>query len=170
MGYSWIDNHLPVISNVGIGWQVAWKRWTLVIIGVSSATFCIIPLTDDNTGSAASFIVMLFPAKSARKAVRLGCAKTLTSLSHIYASLMAAWITDIPTSKELKSGPSAWASSFRKELSVVTLQLKDLKETAESARWEGNVRGHWPHGEYNRLIDVQQEMIASLAQVSRSSI
>jgi hypothetical protein len=38
MGYSWIDGHLPVISNVGIGWQVAWKRWTLVMIGVSSMT------------------------------------------------------------------------------------------------------------------------------------
>jgi hypothetical protein len=80
---------------------------------------------------------------------------------------MAAWITDIPTSKELKSGPSAWASSFRKELSAVVLQLNDLKETAKSAKWEGNVRGHWPYGEYSRLIDVQQEMIASLAQVGR---
>jgi hypothetical protein len=83
---------------------------------------------------------------------------------------MAAWITDTPTSKELKSGSSAWASSFRNELFVVALQLKDLKETAELARWEGNVRGHWPYGEYSRLIDVQQEMIASLAQVGRISI
>jgi len=113
---------------------------------------------------------MLLPAKSARKAVRLGCAKTITSLSHIYTSLMAAWITDTPTSKELKSGPSAWASSFRNELFVVALQLKDLKDTAELARWEGNVRGHWPYREYSRLIDVQQEMIASLAQVGRTSI
>jgi hypothetical protein len=113
---------------------------------------------------------MIFPAISARKAVRLGCAKTLASLSSIYTSLMAAWITDIPTSKELKSGPSAWASSFRNELSTVAIQLRDLKETAVSARWEGNVRGHWPYEEYNRLIDVQQEMIAVLAQVSRVSI
>ena len=113
---------------------------------------------------------MLFPAKSARKAVRLGSAKTLTSLSYIYASLMAAWITNIPSSKELKSGPSAWASSFRNELMVVALQLEDLKETAETAKWEGNVRGHWPYGEYRRLIDVQQDMVASLAQVGRISI
>lgn len=113
---------------------------------------------------------MLFPAISARKAVRLGCAKTLTSLSNIYASLMAAWITDTPTSKELKSGSSAWARSFRNELSTVALQLRDLKETAGSAKWEGNVRGHWPHEEYNRMIDVQQEMISVLSQVSQASI
>jgi hypothetical protein len=36
VGYSWVDGHLPVISNVGIGWPVAWKRWTLVMIGMSS--------------------------------------------------------------------------------------------------------------------------------------
>ncbi|KAI0002456.1 hypothetical protein BJV74DRAFT_815934 [Russula compacta] len=148
VGYSWIDGHLHVISNVGIGWPVAWKRWTLVTIG-----------------SAASFIVMLFPAKSARKAVRLGCAKTLISLSHIYASLMSAWITDTPSSKELKTGLSAPASSFRNNLSTITLQLRDLKEKARWARWEGNVRGHWPHEEYNRLADAQQEMVAVLAQL-----
>jgi hypothetical protein len=83
---------------------------------------------------------------------------------------MAAWITDIPTSKELKSGSSAWASSFRKELSTVSLQLQNLKVTAGSARWEGNVRGLWPYAEYNRLIDAQQEMTAVLAQVSLVSV
>lgn len=35
VGYSWIDGHLAVISDVGIGWEVAWKRWTIVMIGVS---------------------------------------------------------------------------------------------------------------------------------------
>lgn len=110
---------------------------------------------------------MLFPAKSARKAVRLGCAKTLISLSHIYASHMSAWITDIPSSKELKTGLSAPASSFRNNLSTIALQLRDLKEKASWSRWEGNVRGHWPHEEYNRLADAQQEMVSVLAQVSR---
>jgi hypothetical protein len=35
VGYSWIDGHLPVISDVGMGWEVAWKRGTIVLIGVS---------------------------------------------------------------------------------------------------------------------------------------
>ncbi|KAI0292715.1 hypothetical protein BC826DRAFT_1092011 [Russula brevipes] len=121
VGYSWVDGHLPVISNVGIGWPVAWKRWTLVMIGC-----------------AASFIVMLFPAKSARKAVRV----------------------------EMKSGLSPKATSFRSDLSVVTLQLRNLKETASYARWEGNVRGHWPYEEYDKLIDIQQEMVSVFAQLA----
>ena len=113
---------------------------------------------------------MLLPPKSARKAVRIGCAKTLNSLSHIYASLMSAWITNTPTSKELKSGQSQRASSFRSNLGAVALQVRNLQDTAKLARWEGNVRGHWPYAEYDRLVDVQQEMISVLAQASRISV
>ncbi|KAH9042560.1 hypothetical protein EDB85DRAFT_1915639 [Lactarius pseudohatsudake] len=138
VGYSWIDAHLHVISNVGIGWHVAWKRWTLVMIG-----------------SAASFIAMILPAKSARKA------------SHIYTFLMSAWITNTPSSKELKrDGLPVWANAFRDNLFKVAIQLRDLKEMAGWARWEGSVRGHWPYEEYDRLIDIQQEMISVFAQLA----
>jgi Aromatic acid exporter family member 2 len=50
-------------------------------------------------------------------------------------------------------------------MTAVALQLNDLKETARLARWEGNVRGHWPYEEYNKLVDVQQEMVTLLSQV-----
>ncbi|KAI9441300.1 hypothetical protein H4582DRAFT_1367483 [Lactarius indigo] len=150
VGYSWIDAHLPVISNVGTGWHVAWKRWTLVMIG-----------------SAASFIAMILPAKSARKAVRLGCSNTLTSQSHIYTFLMSAWITNTPSSKELRrAGVPVWANAFRDNLFKVAIQLRDLKEMAGWARWEGSVRGHWPYEEYDRLIDIQQEMISVFAHLA----
>ena len=33
VGYSWLDGHLPMIGNPGKGWNVAWKRWVLVVIG-----------------------------------------------------------------------------------------------------------------------------------------
>ena len=170
VGYSWIDGHLPLISNVGIGWPVAWKRWTLVMIGVSSSTFFCIIATNTKPGAAASFILMLLPPKSARKAVRLGCAKTLNSMSHMYALLMSAWITNTPTFKELQSGQSPRASSFRNNLAAVALQLRNLKDLAGLARWEGNVRGHWPYAEYDRLVDAQLEMTSVIAQVSRVSV
>jgi len=140
------------------------------MIGASSATFFRIIATNTKPGAAASFILMLLPPKSARKAVRLGCAKTLSSISHMYASLMSAWITNTPTSKELQSGQSPRASSFRNNLAAVTLQLRNLKDMTGLARWEGNVRGHWPYAEYDRLVDAQLEMTSVLAQVSRVSV
>jgi len=33
------------------------------------------------------------------------------------------------------------------------------------ASWEGGIRGHWPLDEYVKLTEVQEEMIAVLAQV-----
>ena len=35
VGYSWIDGNLPgILLNVGLGWSVTWRRWTLVMIGM----------------------------------------------------------------------------------------------------------------------------------------
>jgi hypothetical protein len=34
IGYSWIDGHLPVLSNPGIGGNAAWRRCTLILIGM----------------------------------------------------------------------------------------------------------------------------------------
>ncbi|KAF8504549.1 hypothetical protein F5888DRAFT_759358 [Russula emetica] len=51
IGYSWIDGHLPVLSNPGIGGNAAWRRCTLVLIGCT-----------------ATFIIMMCPPKSGRKA------------------------------------------------------------------------------------------------------
>lgn len=111
---------------------------------------------------------MILPAKSARKAVRLRCSKSLMSLSHIYTFLMSAWITNTPSAKELtRTGPPGWANSFRESLFDVVIQLRDLKEMAGWARWEGSVRGHWPYEEYNKLTDIQEEMIAVFAHVCR---
>lgn len=83
---------------------------------------------------------------------------------------MSAWITNTPSSKELRRPfPPIWADSFRNNLSEVAIQLRDLKEMARWARWEGNVRGHWPYEEYNRLIEVQQDMVSVFAHVRQLS-
>ncbi|TDL18689.1 hypothetical protein BD410DRAFT_900749 [Rickenella mellea] len=76
MGYSWIDSHLVVYGSPGIGWHVAWRRFVLVIIG------CV-----------ASFILMMFPPTSGRKAVRLRNASVVTELGSLYAYLISAWIS-----------------------------------------------------------------------------
>ncbi|KAI0041578.1 hypothetical protein FA95DRAFT_677065 [Auriscalpium vulgare] len=155
-GFSWIDGHLPVISDPGIGWPVAWRRWTLVMIGC-----------------AASFILMLFPPKSGRKHVRLFNAKTLTSLGNIYALLMSTWIAQEETDEKgevsektpLSAQSPAWANSFREKMIKVALQVQHVKEQAALARWEGNFRGNWAAEEYDRIIMLQEQMIAVLAQL-----
>ncbi|KAI0291950.1 hypothetical protein BC826DRAFT_1020543 [Russula brevipes] len=148
IGYSWIDGHLPVISNPGIGWHVAWRRCTLVIIGC-----------------CASFIIMMLPPKSGRKAVRLRAAASIDALGHVYTSLMSAWITESDAGKDASFASSKWVKAFRMRLIAVSLQILAGKQQMELASWEGGVRGRWPKDEYIKLTEVQEEMVSVLAQL-----
>ncbi|KAI0254490.1 hypothetical protein BJV78DRAFT_1338541 [Lactifluus subvellereus] len=148
IGFSWIDGHLPVISNPGIGWNASWRRWTLVMIGCG-----------------ASFIVMMLPPKSGRKAVRLRAAATIDALGHVYTSLMSAWITESDLGKDASFTSSNWVKAFRGRLITVTLKILAGKQYMMLASWEGGIRGHWPQEEYAKLTEVQEEMVAVLAQL-----
>ncbi|KAI0297584.1 hypothetical protein B0F90DRAFT_1819180 [Multifurca ochricompacta] len=123
-GYSWADGHLPVLSDPGIGWPASWRRWTLAMIGCG-----------------ASFIMMMLPPMSGRQAVRLRAATSINALSHVYTSLISAWITEGNEGKDVPEAAMMLAS------------------------WEGGIRGRWPQEEYSKLTEVQEEMIGVLAQL-----
>ncbi|KAI0266396.1 hypothetical protein BC834DRAFT_969435 [Gloeopeniophorella convolvens] len=148
LGYSWIDGHLPVISNPGIGWHAAWRRWTLVMIGCG-----------------ASFVVMMLPPKSGRKAVRLRAASSISALGHVYTALMSAWITESDAGKDESYTASGWVKSFRSRLVAVHLQIQAGKQMMMLASWEGNIRGRWQREEYVKMTQVQEEMIGVLSQL-----
>ncbi|KAJ7463697.1 hypothetical protein FB451DRAFT_1352935 [Mycena latifolia] len=149
VGYSWIDGHAVQFASPGIGWTVAWKRWALVV-----------------TGSAASFIVMMFPPKSGRKAVRQRNAASIASLASAYGVLVAAWIARADADADEKLTPTrAWTAAFRGRLMALAEEMHAIRELTGLAKWEGSVRGRWPAKEYERLVDVQVDMVSSLAQL-----
>jgi len=178
VGYSWIDGHLQTIGNPGIGWSIAWKRWVLVVIGCG-----------------ASFILMMIPPTSARKAVRIKNATVIGELSSLYALLMSAWIMDeedntqdnnskvksksrpVSVNGDVEKGlstddpspaqaSSKWGNEFRSRFIPLATQLQALRAQTTVAKWEGNLRGVWPFEEYNALLDKEYEMLSSLAQLS----
>ncbi|KZT02812.1 uncharacterized protein LAESUDRAFT_729774 [Laetiporus sulphureus 93-53] len=153
VGYSWLDGHITVLGDVGIGWPVAWRRFVLVIIG-----------------SVASFVVMILPPTSARKSVRLRCSSTISSLSSLYQHLMSAWINDRAFDDSEKGGSeeSKWAQQFRERFIGVSQDIQLLKAQASIAKFEGNVRGTWASEEYNRLADVEGEIAVNLAVIGGS--
>ncbi|GBE84358.1 hypothetical protein BKA93DRAFT_807068 [Sparassis latifolia] len=151
VGYSWIDGHLLVFGNAGIGWSIAWRRWVLVMIG------CV-----------ASFIVMMFPPTSGRVAVRLRNASTISGLSYIYGHLMSAWIRDAEMSEGEENGlagtsKSDWLPVFREKFLSAADQVRALRAQTAIAKWEGTTRGKWPFDDYMNLADVQSDMVANLA-------
>jgi Aromatic acid exporter family member 2 len=106
---------------------------------------------------------MMAPPKSGRKAVRLRAAASIDELGHVYTMLMSAWIIEEDSGKEVPF--TSWIKPFRRRLVAVTAQLHAGKQHMMLATWEGNVRGRWPKEEYFKLTEVQEEMIAVLAQV-----
>ncbi|KAF8831393.1 hypothetical protein HHX47_DHR1000519 [Lentinula edodes] len=182
MGYSWVDGHVAQFSSPGIGWSIAWKRFTLVIIG-----------------STAAFIIMMLPPSSGRKAVRLRNAFVITGLGNLYSFLMSTWLSDAPlsnkavepesdssttlddnrdTQKQLDAeatpAPSQpdpshpihsvrWLDKFRVRLLSLSDELNALKQLTMTATWEGSIRGKWPAEEYTALLDAEGEMLIGLA-------
>lgn len=78
VGYSWVDSHLALLVNSGIGVDVAWKRALLVLVGF-----------------AAAFIISLFPKPtSARKIVRLRAAKIVDALADLYMDELKGFLIE----------------------------------------------------------------------------
>ena len=108
---------------------------------------------------------MMLPPKSGRKAVRLRAAATIDALGHVYTSLMSAWITESEGGKVDPLSLPNWVQDFRARLTDVSFRVQAGKDQMMLASWEGGIRGRWPLEEYVKLTEVQEEMVAVLAQV-----
>ncbi|KAJ5919738.1 hypothetical protein N7454_009573 [Penicillium verhagenii] len=75
IGYSYDDTHIAAYGNPGYGYNVFWRRLTLVIIG-----------------SAAALIIQILPRPpSASRHVCKSLSNTIRSLSDHYALLLSCW-------------------------------------------------------------------------------
>jgi len=160
VGYSWINTHLLVISNLGVGVTIGWKRALLVIIGFT-----------------ASFIVMMFPRPtSSRTLVRRTLAATIAELGHILAVDIEALLAE---EARLKSGHyekvefvgnsggkvSAKEKRVRKiaqKVMVVATRLQALAPSLSTAQYDPQIQGIWPYEKYAHLYKTQMKLLSSL--------
>ncbi|TFK82815.1 hypothetical protein K466DRAFT_666286 [Polyporus arcularius HHB13444] len=151
VGYSWIDGNLPgVLVNVGMGWQVTWRRWLLVMIGC-----------------AASFILMMFPPKSGRKAVRLRNAAVISGISYLYSHITSLWLSagepfEAARQQKGASANRVWSPQLREKVISIAEQLQDLRVRTVMSKWEGSIRGAWAFEDYNQLVELENDMLGSL--------
>ncbi|KAG8732844.1 hypothetical protein FRC10_000576 [Ceratobasidium sp. 414] len=163
-GYSWVDTHLAAQGNPGYGYEIFWRRVVLVLVGFG-----------------ASFVMMLLPPQSSRKALRLSNASTISAISQIYGLLISSWLTaeeevedeevkgEIGVTEEDKpmSRPyEKWTPAFRAKLLSVAGHLAAQKLQMKTIKWERNIRGGWPAEHYEKLLEVQTTMISDLIQIS----
>ncbi|KAF8756858.1 putative ER transporter, 6TM, N-terminal [Rhizoctonia solani] len=163
VGYSWIDTHLPSQGNPGYGYEIFWRRVVLVLVGF-----------------AASFIMMILPPQSSRKALRLGTASTVSQISQLYGLLISSWLTveeEAEDEKADKEDPSElnkpnsrpyekWQPVFRAKLISVAGALSAQKMQMATIKWERNIRGGWPAEHYEKLLEIQSKMLSDLIQLA----
>ncbi|KAG6901993.1 hypothetical protein C0995_005793 [Termitomyces sp. Mi166 len=161
VGFSWIDEHLPVLSNAGVGVSIGWKRALLVIIGFT-----------------AGFIVMLFPRPtSSRTLVRRTLAATAGELGVVLAVEVEALLAEEARAREghyekvtfvgAHSGQKVSPKEQRvrrigqRALDVAT-RLQELAPSLKTGKFEPHLSGIWPHAKYAALLDTQMKILSAL--------
>lgn len=172
VGFSWVDTHiLTQPANAGVGVELGWKRALLVIIGFT-----------------AGFIVMLFPTPvSARLLVRRTLAGTMQELGSIFAAEMETFLAeeavyqkmgldsssevgapsddkedDKPAYRFMNSSKEAKIRKLADRILAVQTRLQALAPSLKTARWEPQVQGLWPHGQYEKLYHNQMKILSSI--------
>lgn len=178
IGYSWIDSHLVVQANSGIGVEVAWRRALLVVIG------CV-----------ASFVVMIFPSPpSTRQSVRLGFAKNTEQIAKLYSTVIEGWIVveqgeekdgkiaggngsgDKRSASEVKPSPTnTTAEAARKEAVLASIRPRFLISQAILNQLRGDIslasldltfRGSWPKAQYMEMHRLHVRLLQAIAQMA----
>ncbi|EJU01649.1 hypothetical protein DACRYDRAFT_116734 [Dacryopinax primogenitus] len=148
VGYSWVDSHIPVLQNAGVGVFLAWRRAFLVIIGFACA-----------------FVVMVIPyPTSARQVVRKTLAGTMEELGTLLSVELDACIqsthdTQTHWTKMKDKGIKIIGSRILK----ISQQLQSILPSMGAAKFEPTFKGPWPAEKYEKLFRAQWTVMQSIA-------
>ncbi|CAK9785943.1 hypothetical protein CC85DRAFT_328300 [Cutaneotrichosporon oleaginosum] len=143
VGYSWVDNHTVSSANQGVGYTLAGRRALLVIIGFAGA-----------------FIMILIPRPiSAKKVVRQSMAKNIGALGDMYALELAS----LEAARTERGDAASRRAKHRDHFLRIFSRLQTLHQRLAYASFEPAIRGPWPRAQYEKLIFIQESMLASSA-------
>ncbi|TNY20776.1 hypothetical protein DMC30DRAFT_351756 [Rhodotorula diobovata] len=120
IGYSWQDAHNPSLSTVGYGWEVAWKRFVCVLIGISAA-----------------FVWALLPPTTRQKVtIRTAYAKVIGRMGDVLCQILSY--------ANCKDGPTKTPKNIVKNLAALRARVNRTVQARAMARYELSVQGDWP--------------------------
>lgn len=154
-GYSWMDNHLQMRANVGVGVEVFWRRTLLVLIGF-----------------AASFAVLVVGKPSSTRSLVRQCAANLTGdILRIYSTIIEAYIEKDGQNLEGEANPKrnaefndALVKRMLPKFLDAQVQLAALSTThIRLASLDFSPRGRWPRERYLQIARAQGRMVSRVA-------
>ncbi|GAA6035596.1 hypothetical protein JCM8097_004920 [Rhodosporidiobolus ruineniae] len=142
IGYSWQDAHNPALSSVGWGWDVAWKRFVCVMIGISIAFLA----------------AFLPPATRQKVTIRRTYAKVINRMGDVVAQILSFALT--------KDGPVKPPHVIVRNLAALRQRVNKTVQARAMARYELSLQGEWPAELYASLQTLQMEMLDMLGQLA----
>lgn len=139
VGYSYQDTHLVSPSSPGWGFDVAWRRFVLVTIGVL----------------AAGIFSFLPPSTTIRSYQRRVLATTVVQLGTIYCASVSF------ASNRKADEPALIVQS----LLAIRRKLKRSLMVKENVTYELSLRGRWPAERYQKILDIQLQLTYLLSHL-----
>jgi uncharacterized membrane protein YgaE (UPF0421/DUF939 family) len=128
-GYSYQDTHLASADSPGYGFDVAWRRFVLVIVGVV----------------AAGIFSFLPPSTTIRLYQRMTLSTATAEIGSIYCSV----ISFANTKREGET-----AVIIHRILAILS-KLKRSIVLKKNVAYEFSLRGKWPAERYQRILELQ---------------
>ncbi|KAH6904695.1 hypothetical protein BKA70DRAFT_1296143 [Coprinopsis sp. MPI-PUGE-AT-0042] len=139
IGYSYQNKVQPTPGNPGFGWDVAWKRFVLVTVGVV----------------AAFFAALLPPTMTLRRYQRSLLSTTANEIGAVYCSVISS-----ATNKKDCDVQAIMAS-----LVATRAKLKKGQVLSINIIYEFSLRGRWPKARYQQILDLQLAILYSLSHL-----
>lgn len=118
--YSWQNAHNPSLSSIGYGWDVAWRRFVCVMIGISVA-----------------FISSFIPPSSRQKvSIRRSYAKVVYRMGDVVCQIISF--------ANCKAGPTKPPKIIVNNLAALRLRVNRTIQARAMARYEISLQGAWP--------------------------
>ncbi|KAF8310786.1 hypothetical protein DL93DRAFT_2084164 [Clavulina sp. PMI_390] len=138
-GYSYKDTHDPTPGSPGFGWDVAWRRFVGVVMGVTAAfLFSFLP-----------------PSVTVRRYQRVGQSTVMIELGTIACSVIS-----IASSQKKERQPA-----LVKDLISIRSKIRKLKAQSANASYEFSLRGKWPASRYTAISNMQLEIAYLLSHL-----
>ncbi|KAK8861286.1 hypothetical protein IAR55_002105 [Kwoniella newhampshirensis] len=141
-GLSYFNGSIGPLTYAQWGWDVAWRRFVCVMIGITAAwLFSYIP-----------------PVYSAKRAIRYSYAQTINSAGVILCAVLSRANDPHHHLKE--------DDSIRQQLITWRSKLNKLGARHANATYEYSLRGQWPEERYRALLDTLQDTLSLLSQLN----
>ncbi|WVQ83523.1 hypothetical protein IAT38_005664 [Cryptococcus sp. DSM 104549] len=142
IGYSYFNGTIGPLTYAQWGWDVAWRRFVCVLIGITAAwMFSYIP-----------------PVFSAKLAIRQSYAQTISAAGTIFCDVLSHANDHHYTLKE--------DDDIRQKLISWRSKLNKLGARHSNAALEYSLRGQWPEERYKALLDTLQDLFSLLSQLN----